>query len=191
MTRCRLANLLIYSVLLFTCFVARAVAEEETRFTIEDIETELHEDGVYYLDARLDVSLGGEMLTALRNGVSLVLQLDLELIRPRRFWINELLATIEQRYQLHFHALTQQYSVNNLNTGIQESFHTLQGALDYLSRIRSLPILDVGLLRKGESYQARLRLHLDLSSLPLPIQVKAYAKRGWRTTSPWMVWTMP
>jgi len=184
MTRYRLAIPLAFILLV----VVSRVAAEDTGFAVGDIETELRDDGVYYLNAHLDISLSSDMLTALRNGVSLVLQLDLELIHPRRFWMDERLINLAQRYQLRFHALTQQYSVSNLNTGIQESFHTLRGALDYLSRIHSLPIFDVGLLQPGESYRVRLRLHLDLGALPLVLQVKAYTQRGWRTTSPWMVW---
>jgi hypothetical protein len=176
---------------LFLLLIALPVAAEEAQFSVEDIKTQLHDDGVYYLDANLDITLGSEMLTALRNGVSLVLLLDLELIRPRRFWKDELLVNLKQRYRLSFHTFTQQYLVDNLNTDIQENFHTLSGVLDYLSHLRSLPILDAGLMQPGESYRARLRLHLDLSALPLPLQVRAYAKRGWRASSPWMVWTMP
>jgi len=172
-------------------FMPLHVAAEDARFAVEDIQTELHEDGVYYLSARLDVSLGSDMLSALRNGVSLVLQMDFELNRPRRFWKDDRLVSLEQRYQLRFHALTKQYTVSNLNTGIQESFHTLHGALDYFSRIRSLPIFDAGLLQQGASYRARLRLHLDLGALPLVLQIRAYTNRNWRISSPWMVWTMP
>lgn len=187
MTLYRLAILLAFELM----FMPLRVAAEEAQFAVEDIQTELHEDGVYYLNARLDVTLGSDMLTALRNGVSLVLQMDFELNRPRRFWMDERLVNLEQRYQLRFHAFTRQYSVSNLNTGIQESFHTLASALDSLSRIRSLPIFDAGLLRHEASYQARLRLHLDLGTLPLALQVRAYTKRDWRITSPWMVWEMP
>ncbi len=177
--------------IVFVLLLALRAAAEDARFAVEDIQTELHEDGVYYLDARLDVVLSSNMEAALRNGVSLVLQLDFELNHPRRFWMDERLVTLEQRYQLRFHAFTQQYSVSNLNTGIQESFHTLRSALDYLSRVHSLPIFDAGLLEQGESYQARLRLHLDLGALPLALHVRAYTKKDWRITSPWMVWTMP
>ncbi len=187
MTLYRLAILLAFKLM----FMPLHVAAEDAQFAVEDIQTELHKDGVYYLNTRLDVTLGSDMLSALRNGVSLVLQMDFELNHPRRFWMDERLVNLEQRYQLRFHALTQQYSVSNLNTDIQESFHTLHGALDYLSRIRSLPIFDAGLLRRGESYQARLRLHLDLGALPIALQAKAYTKKNWRITSPWMVWDMP
>ena len=181
---------LVLAAFLLLLIVPRAEAEE-ARFVVEDIETSLHDDGVYYLDARLDITLGSEMLAALRNGVSLVVQVNLEIIRPRRLWMDERLVNLAQRYQLRFHALTQQYLVSNLNTGIHESFHTLSGALDYLSHIRSLPVLDAGLLRTGETYRARLRVHLDLNALPLPLQIKAYTRRDWRITSPWMVWNIP
>ena len=40
------------------------------------------------------------------------------------------LPTLEQSYELSYHALSQRYLVRNLNTGEQQDFGTLQAALD-------------------------------------------------------------
>jgi hypothetical protein len=51
----------------------------------------------------------------------------------RRFWLDAGIASLEQRYEVSYHALSQRYLVRNLNTGEQQDFGTLEAALDRIS----------------------------------------------------------
>ena len=67
------------------------------QFTIENANTTLVNQ-VYNLNARLKYHFSEESLTALKNGFSLFLVLDIEVIKPRRYMWDEDVATLEQRY---------------------------------------------------------------------------------------------
>ena len=52
-------------------------------------------------------------------------------------------------------------------------------ALGVLARLRDWPVADKAALKSGESYSAALRLRLDLTQLPKPLQVDAIGSKDW------------
>jgi hypothetical protein len=165
---------------------AAAAAAE---FQVQAAETRLI-NGVYRLDAQLSLEFSDEVLEALDNGVPIDLVLEIEILRQRSWVWDEDLASLEQRHQLRHHALSQQYVVKNLNTGVQQAYPNLAEAKAALGQIRDFPMLDQRLLKPGEHYRARLRVRLDIESLPAPLRPLAYLFRGWRLTSDWYEWTL-
>ena len=85
-------------------------------------------DGVYLLSARLHLPLNGKLREALKDGVPLTLELELEVNTSRRFWLDEGVASLRQRYQLQYDAVSDRYLVRNLNSAQQTSFPTLDDA---------------------------------------------------------------
>ena len=187
-TRYKMAPLVLFLMCLFYFGIAGA-EEPKGEFVVRTVETTLV-DKVYRLNTRLYYQLSTESLGALQKGIPLTIALNIEVLRQREYLWAEQIATIEQRYQLSYHALTQQYLVKNLNTGVYASFPTLQTALDYLSTIENFPMLDAQLLVPDEKYFARLRARLDLETLPVPIRVLAYISSGWRLSSEWYTWSL-
>lgn len=147
-------------------------------------------DGVYHLDARIDYSLTPEVLEALENGVPLNMHVRIEVYRERRWWWDEDIATLDQRYRVQYHALTERYLVENLNSGAPETYSSLTTALDALGRIRNLPVLDRNLLAADEAYRARMRVELDIEALPAPLRPLAYLSSHWRLGSEWYDWSL-
>lgn len=158
-------------------------------FVVEHAGTHLAEE-VYVLNARISYRLNPDMLEALESGVPLTVRLDVEIARPRQWLWDETFTTLLQRYQVQYHALTQQYMVKNLNSGIQYGFPTRQGSLEALGEISDLPLLDKRLLDPGAHYMARLRAGLDVESLPGPLRLLAYVSPQWRVQSEWYTWPL-
>lgn len=174
----------ILGVLIFLCLGAPGWSAE---FKIESVESELR-DGVYHIDARFDLNLSRVMRSALLNGVTLIIGAQVELKRPRRYWVNEDIATLEQRYSLSYHLLSRHYLVTDLNTEIQRNFHSLDTAVDFLNSAAELPSVDADLLNPELAYLAYIRVYLVRSELPLALRVKAYSLRQWKASSPWLLW---
>lgn len=146
--------------------------------------------GVYHLDARIEYDFSEATMEALRNGVPLTIQLQMEVLRRRDWLWDETVASLQQRFRLEYHALARQYLVTNLNSGALHSFPTQGTALEYLGRINGFPFLDKSLLHDGERYYARLRARLDIEALPAPLRLTAYLSKNWRLTSEWYVWPL-
>lgn len=146
---------------------------------------------VYQLDANVDYRFSPEVLEALDSGVPLTLSLHIEVLRERRYLWDEVVAQLEQRFLLEFHALTKQYLVRNLNANTQANYLTLAAALTALGTVSGLPMLDTTLVQPGEDYRVRVRARLDIEALPAPLRPMAYISSKWRLASQWHAWPLP
>ncbi len=152
-------------VLLCLSSMAPAVARDEGRFDIRSAFAEL-EDGVFYLNGRIDYHLSEGAFEALEGGATLNFKVQIELTRKRRFMLDAEVASLRQRYRLQFHALTGRYLAHNSNSGEQESFGSLDAALKHIGRIQKVPIIDASLLKDDVRYELGLRAILDIRELP-------------------------
>ncbi len=169
---------------------AQEPSEPESRqFVVHNAGTTLV-NGVYTLNASIEYQFGHAVLEALENGVPLTLQLNIQILRPRRLLWNEEFTALQQRYRLEYHALSQQYLVKNLNSGLQYNFPGRQDAINALGTIANLPILDERLLEPGQRYYGRLRASLDIEALPTPLLLMAYLSPQWHLTSEWYTWPL-
>ncbi len=182
--RNRLRGLFTLSLLLF--FTASAWAQG---FKIRSVETRLV-DKVYQLNADVEYTLSSSVLEALKNGVPLVILLEIKVEKERSWWLNKSVGELKQGYLLLFHALSDKYIVNNLNSGAQHDFSNVDEALASLSHVEDLPILDVKLVEPAARYKVLLRTYLDLESLPAPVRPLAYLSAPWRLESDWYQWPL-
>jgi hypothetical protein len=144
----------------------------------------------YVLSADFRFALTPRLEEAVERGVVLYFVVDFEMTRGRWYWFDETVAARSQTYALSYHALTSQYRLSS--GGLHQSFATLAEALAVLSRLRNWPIADHqdSALRPGATYQAALRLRLDLNLLPRPFQISALGSRDWHLASEWKSWTL-
>jgi len=168
-------------------FLSPALAEHA--FVIKSIETELRE-GVYHLNAKVDYRFSDEALTALKNGVPLLILMDFEVEKQRGWWFNKTVAELQQGYLLLYHALSDQFIISNLNSGTQENFFKLESALEALGNIKQLPLIDSNILEADAEYQVIIRTRLDIESLPAPMRPIAYISRQWQLNSNWVSWPL-
>ncbi|TDY03699.1 DUF4390 domain-containing protein [Thiohalophilus thiocyanatoxydans] len=158
-------------------------------FVIRSAQLSLH-GTVYHLDARINYRLSQEAVDAVKNGVPLIIAIDIRVDRKRRWWLDKELATLTQNYLLLYHALTEKYVIHNLNSGIQENYANLDTALWSLGRIDGLPLIDANLLKPGAEYGIELRARLDIESLPAPMRPLAYISSDWQLQSDWYSWSL-
>lgn len=160
-----------------------ALAEAPSGFYVREANLDLV-DGVYQLNAQFNLHFPKAAREALDSGVPLTIEVEIEVLRARWYW-NDRIARLSQRYKLRFHALTRRYIVNNVNSGAQLTFTTLGDALASLSRLQGFPMLDQRLLPDQGRYLTRLRVSLDFRTLPLPLRTLAYVSPSWWLSSEW------
>ena len=158
-------------------------------FEVRSASTELV-DGVHVLDSRLQLVLSSEALEALNNGVPLTIELQMQLLRKRAFYLDALDAELEVRFELEYRPLSQRYIVRNLNSGDQDSFATLYSALNNLGRITSLPVIDDALLAQNRDYRVRVRAMLQTQQYPAPLRLLFFWRSQWQLQSEWYEWTL-
>lgn len=146
-------------------------------------------DEGYVLSADFRFELNPRLEEAVARGVTLYFVADFELMRNRWYWFDEKLVSRNQVFRLYYHALTRQYRLST--GGLHQSFPTLAEALRMLSRLRNWQVIEVGDKAKaGETYDAALRLRLDVTQLPRPFQISALGSKDWALSSDWKVWRL-
>jgi len=183
------AGLRLAAAALLLAWPYAAEAQEPQRFEIRSAYVELAQ-GVLQLNATFDFRLPEGARAALREGVMLTLDLDIVVRRARRFWFNETVAALQQRYELVYHALSDRYLVRNLNSGKQSSFPTLDAALDSLRVVSNLPILDQALLAEQGRHEISLRATLDVRTMPDVLRFVLFWADNWRQVSEWYTWPL-
>jgi len=169
-------------LLALACVVQPAPARAES-VELRDAHLAPREEG-WALEADFDIELPGRLEDAVNKGVALFFTLDFELTRPRWYWLDEKAAQITQSYRLDYHALTRQYRLSAGLGSLYLSFPTLADALRVLSQPKIYAV-ERGKLRPGETYQANVRLRLDVNRLPKPFQVETLTNREWALDSDW------
>jgi hypothetical protein len=161
----------------------------EGRFEVRSADLEL-KDGVYHLNARIELPISDAVRRGLTEGVPLTLEVDLEIERVRQLLPNSKVAELTQRYHLQYNAVSGHYVLHNDNSGQQESLGTIDAALESLSEIKSLPVLDKALLSTERRYEASVRAKVDYGSVPFTLRVLMFWVNEWHRESDWYTWTL-
>ena len=187
--RRRFAATLFTVVMLAVAVRPESVMAQKGRFEVRSAASRLSE-GVHLVTARIDYRLSDDALAALESGVTLTIQVQIEVIRRRNFRPDGVVATLKQDYELSYQPLSERFLVRNLNSGDQASFATLFSALNTMGRIVELPVIDDALLDPDGRYDIRLRAVLDQNTLPGPLRLIAFWSEGFRLESDWYTWQL-
>lgn len=176
---------LLFRFLALVLCVLALTARADT-IAVRSAELRAEEDS-YVLNAEFEFSFNPTLEEALQRGVALYFVLEFELARPRWYWLDERVAAQQINYRVHYNPLTRQY---RLSSGLYvQDVAGLDDIVRLLARVRGRPVLDKNALRKGDRYEAAVRLRLDVNQLPKPFQVSALASRDWSLQSDWQRWT--
>ncbi len=173
------------------CFLATTAAfagPKQSQLLIRSAHATIDEDTLE-LDTQLYMLLPKGALKAIDGGLSLHLTYQIEVSRVRRWLPDAGVASIQQEFELTYHALSQRYLVRNLNTGEQQDFGTLDAALARISEVKGLPVLDAALLPAGPEYEGRVRAVLDMASAEDAFGWLLFWTDDWSAESDWYTWT--
>ena len=179
----------VLALVLLGTVVAQDNLDREGYFEVRSASTR-DVDGVVPLDARLQLVLSSEALAALESGVTLTIELQVQVIRARRFMIDSVDAELAIRYELEYRPLSQRYILKNLNSGDQDSFATLYSALNSLGRVQGLPVIDDELLIPDRDYRLRLRAMLNTQQYPASLRLLFFWRGQWQLQSEWFEWSL-
>lgn len=124
---------------------------------------------------------------ALTHGVSLYFVSEFKLVHPRWYWLDETVAQDKQTVKLFYNALTRQYRI--AYGALYQNFSGLDGALQVLAHQLFAPV-QMSALNPDDKYVASVRLHLDFSQLPKPLQINALVNTDWELDSGWYSWNV-
>jgi len=185
-----LFRLVCASAVCATLLLARPLSAEGLagRFEVRSADLEL-KDGVYHLNARIDLPISDAVRRGLVEGVPLSLEVDLDIERVRQLLPNSSVAELTQRYRLQYNAVSARYILRNENSGQQESLGTVDEAIAHLSEVHSLPALDKALIAADRRYEGRVRAKIDFGTVPFTLRLLMFWVSDWHRDSDWYAWT--
>jgi Domain of unknown function (DUF4390) len=161
----------------------------EGRFEVRSADLDL-KDGVYHLNARIELPVSDAVRRGLAEGVPLTVELHLDIERVRQLLPNSRVAELTQHYHLQYNAVSARYILRNDNSGQQESLGTLDAAIDQLSEVHGLPVLDKALITPDRRYEANVRAKVDYGNVPFSLRVLMFWVSDWHRESDWYTWTL-
>ena len=176
------------AALLVGVLLACGAVAQEGRFSIRNAFVE-PVGGVWQLNAIVELGLSPAAEEALAEGIPLTLLLEILITKERRFLPDTEVASLEQRWRLAYDALSDRYVVTNLNSRAQSTFAALGDALDFLSNIRGLPLIDEPLLESGVRHEVSLRVSVEIGGLPGAVKLLVFW-REWSRSTDWYTWSL-
>jgi hypothetical protein len=164
-------------------------AKQVEPFVVKSATTHLN-GSVYFLNAVLDINLPYYITSAVDQGFNLPLLMEIEFYRHKTYWFNQRVVYIKQQYVLNYLPLLDAVSVLNVNSGRRQYFSTLNEAIQHVSVFLEFPVLDKNTLIDGAMYEARLRMGIDQSALPIPLKSSSFWKNDWDLVSDWYEWEL-
>jgi hypothetical protein len=146
--------------------------------------------GVFLLHARVDYPEGPAIRHALRDGITLAFDLDVRIERERRLWFNANIVELTLHRELSYHAVSDRYVVRDVRSGDQDTFATLDEALDYLGKVDGWPILVEPQL-DGGNYTISVRAGVRRGQLPASLRALLFWTDDWARQSEWYTWSLP
>jgi hypothetical protein len=136
------------------------------------------------LDVDFAFELTPRLVEVVANGVPLYFRVDFELTRSRWYWFDETAVSRRLQLRLSYHALSRQYRLS-AGGALQQSFPTLEEALDVLKRVRNWLVVQRSVRLADADYEAGVRMRLDTAMLPKPFQLSALTGRDLQLESAW------
>lgn len=143
-------------------------------------------EDAYHLNADFEISFNHELEEAINKGIALNFLVEFVLMEPHKYWMDQEAASTSVVAKLGYHALSRQYLLTLGKR--QTSYVTLAEALEALSKLRGLPVVEKSVLKKDTNYYALLRIRLDHTRLPKPLQVSALGSEEWNLVSDRFRW---
>jgi hypothetical protein len=146
--------------------------------------------GVFLLHARVEYPQGPAIRNALRDGITLDFDLDVRIERERHLWFNANIIELTLHRQLSYHAVSDRYVVRDVRSGDQDTYATLDEALDTLGKVDGWPILVEPQL-DGGSYTISVRAGMRRGHLPASLRAMLFWTDDWVRVSEWYTWSLP
>jgi hypothetical protein len=148
------------------------------------------EHGVLQLSAHIQYPINDRIRSALQEGVTLAFDLDVTISRHRRLWFNATELEMTLRRELTYHAVTDRYVVRDEKSVEQESFSTLEAALDKLGHVEDLPIIVQSQLHDDGPWEVAVRAGMRRGRMPDALRGLLFWTDDWHRTSDWYTWIL-
>jgi hypothetical protein len=180
---------LFVSLMLLAGLGSAARADERIGVIAAVLEPPTSGGGGLVLNATFEFEMPQALEEAVLKGIAIYFNIEFGLYRKRWYWLDRKVSESTLTYRLSFSPLTRQYRL--ARGGLSQPFDSLEEALNLLKSVRQWNVIEPGVLSSRDSYDAQVRMRLDVTQLPKPFQVNAITSREWNLASDWREVAVP
>lgn len=164
------------------CLPVRAVAEG---IVLTRAELKLHGE-IWQLFGGYDIELSPTLEDALHRGVQLSFIQVFQARRPRAYWFDKDIAEAARVIRVSYNDLLRQYYATV--SGYTTTHASLADLLAHIGDFSGWAVMHQSQVERKHTYVLAVRMYLDTSQLPKPLQVNAVASQRWQLDSGWHRW---
>ncbi|MFZ6654657.1 DUF4390 domain-containing protein [Undibacterium sp. TJN19] len=150
---------------------------------VKSARLEASDEG-YRMAATFAVELSDGLRKAIKEGIPVSFTTEVELTRPRWYWVDEKVIRSEHTVKIAYNEWTQQYTAT-VNNGFQQTFPSLDAALNLVLRPSRWLVADKGVLASGANYNGAIQLRMGLSKIPMHFQIPSFNDSNWSQKTDW------
>ncbi len=136
-----------------------------------------------YLSMSWEYDMPETLVDSLRRGIALYFVCEVRLQNKRWYWTDKDLGNLELVQRISFSPLTRQYRFSR--GGLSQNYDTLEQILPITRQLIGWRIADSSILDES-SLELEVRMRLDVSRLPKPLQVVVGGNSDWALDSGWV-----
>ena len=165
------------------CLITAAPALAAEGIEFVDATLSATDEG-YSLSSNFTVELTHALEDALSRGIPLHFKLQIEVSRPRWYWLDDVAIKSSRNIRISYNVLTRQYRAS-VDGSLYRSFAQLEDMLALLRHPGRWLVGEPNALKADANYTVAIQFGLDVSQLPKTIQVTALGSGDWKMSSGW------
>lgn len=162
---------------------ASAMENPVANLSLSDPHLVRSPEGPWVLSGNVNVSLSLALVAAIERGVTLQFESVFRAQRRRFFWLRETVYEHRRVALLTFHPITRFFRVR-LDGSAPQTFVDLTEALRHCLVVRGWQVATAAQVFEG--LDLSLRLRLDKTALPKPLQISAFTTSDWNLSTGWV-----
>ena len=125
------------------------------------------------IECKVQFAVDEKIKTALSNGIAINFLVEFELQQQIETWLDKKIAHVEKEFHLKYHALSNQFVVEEFSNPNERSFPDLYSAFFYMGHLQNIKLVNLDTLELDGQYYIQARARLATEKLPLLFLVMA------------------
>lgn len=174
-----------------TLFFSHVSLAEKGNIGFENFRLKVSTERSYLVDAQLRYQLTNYLRDSLREGVTLISEVDIHLVKNRTWWWDKNKSLAKIKAKLQYHALSQHYQVIRQDTNEHWNFKSLNEALRKMGTIRSYRLPKLPKQIKSGKYHIELQANIKPDSFKFPMKIHALFVDKYKIKTSGVQWPLP
>jgi Domain of unknown function (DUF4390) len=145
---------------------------------LQQLDLSRDEAGQLLVSFQARLKLGTAVMDALRRGIPVHFVAQARLVRPRWWWRDAHIASVQRSWRLAYLPLTSNWRVSSTG-GLAQTVASLPEALGWVSRAIDWPVAELSQLAPQTRHLLTFSYRLDTSQLPGPMQIGLTDQGDW------------